>query len=99
MVTNVDFEALNPPLGATEIDMQLVIQARDGGSPAMTSSVTVTVTITDENDNSPMFQNTPYQAGVRENSAPGMEVLVVSATSPFKPDCHCMLVLAKMSSV
>ena len=78
VVANVDFEALNPPVDATEVEMQLVVQARDGGNPAMTSTVTVTITITDENDNSPVFDGTPYDAAVRENTLPGEEVIVVS---------------------
>lgn len=77
-MAEVDFEALNPPVDATEIEMQLVVQARDGGNPAMTSTVTVTITITDENDNRPVFDGTPYDAVVRENTLPGEEVIVVS---------------------
>lgn len=78
----MDFEALNPPLDAAEVEMQLVVEARDGGIPAMTSSVTVTVTITDENDNTPEFEGTPYHATLRENSLPGQEVIVVSTLVP-----------------
>ena len=77
MVAKVDFEALNPPLDATEIALQLIIQASDGGIPAMTSTVTVTVTIIDENDNAPIFEGTPYTSTLRENTAPGVEVIVV----------------------
>lgn len=80
VVAEVDFEALNPPVDATEIEMQLVVQARDGGNPAMTSTVTVTITITDENDNRPVFDGTPYDAVVRENTLPGEEVIVVRAS-------------------
>ena len=78
VVANVDFEALNPPVDATEVEMQLVVQARDGGNPAMTSTVTITITITDENDNQPAFDRRRYDAIVRENTLPGEEVIVVS---------------------
>lgn len=77
-MADVDFEALNPPVDATQIEMQLVIQARDGGNPAMTSTVPVTIVITDENDNQPVFERTRYDAIVRENTLPGEEVIVVS---------------------
>ena len=81
VVADVDFESLSPSPGATQLDMQLVIQASDGAVPAMTSSVMVTVTITDENDNAPEFVGTPYHAVLRENSAPGEEVIVVSGVT------------------
>ena len=81
VVADVDFESLSPSPGATQLDMQLVVQASDGAIPAMTSSVTVTVTITDENDNAPEFVGTPYDAVLRENNAPGEEVTVVSGVT------------------
>ena len=67
-------------IDATETDIELIIQASDGGSPSLTATVTVTVTITDENDNSPVFQNTPYITSLRENTSPGVEVIVVCMT-------------------
>jgi hypothetical protein len=81
VVAEVDFEALNAPLGATEVDLQLTVQASDGGSPALVTTATIIVTVTDENDNSPEFQGTPYTASLRENSAPGVEVIAVSEQS------------------
>ena len=73
---NVDFESLNPVQGASEVQLQLTVEARDGGGLASTAFITVTVT--DENDNSPVFINAPYTASVRENTAPGLEVTAVS---------------------
>ena len=78
MYSSVDFEALSSSPDATSLEMQLVIQANDGGSPSMSSSVTVVVTITDVNDNRPVFGATSYSASVREGSSPGQEVVVVS---------------------
>ena len=89
VVADVDFETLNSAPGATQLDMQLVVQASDGAVPALTSSVTVTVTITDENDNAPVFEGRPYEAVLRENTAPGEEVLVVSgATAMHSLSCR-----------
>ena len=78
MVENVDFESLDPPVGASEVQLQLTVQASDGGVPTMTTTVTIVVTVTDENDNSPVFQGALYTASVRENSAAGVEVIAVS---------------------
>ena len=79
---DVDFESLEPPLGASEVSLQLTVEARDGGTPAMSASATITVIVTDENDNSPVFEGTPYSANVRENSPPGVEVISVRDSSP-----------------
>ena len=89
VVADVDFESLSPSPGATQLDMQLVIQASDGAIPAMTSSVMVTVTITDENDNAPEFEGTPYDAVLRENTPPGEEVLVVSGATGMSSLQRC----------
>ena len=78
VVGDVDFESLDPPLGASEVVLSLTVQASDGGVPAMTATADIFVTVTDENDNSPVFQGTPYAASVRENSAAGVEVIAVS---------------------
>lgn len=81
VIAEIDFESLDYPLDATQTDIELIIQASDGGTPSMTSTVTVTIIITDENDNSPIFQDTPYITSLRENSSPGVEVIVVSCVS------------------
>ncbi|KAF3694240.1 Protocadherin Fat 2 FAT tumor suppressor -like protein 2 Precursor [Channa argus] len=44
----------------------------------------IVVEITDENDNSPQFTHTSYQATLDENSPVGSSVLKVSATDPDK---------------
>ncbi|XP_076279539.1 cadherin-related tumor suppressor fat [Lasioglossum baleicum] len=57
----------------------LDVTARDRGEPARSSSTTVTVTVLDENDNSPVFDPTQYSATVAENASIGASVLQVSA--------------------
>ena len=72
----VDFESLSSS-DATSLDMELVIEAYDRGSPPMSSSVVVTVMITDVNDNSPQFVEVSYTGQVLEGSQPGQEVVLV----------------------
>lgn len=56
----------------------LTIRATDGGDPPLISIAKVNITITDTNDNAPMFRQMSYIAKVKENSAVGEKVLQVS---------------------
>ena len=53
------------------------ISVSDRGSPSLSSSSTIVVTVTDVNDNSPIFAAASYQKTVKENSVKGTKVLKV----------------------
>ncbi|NXO88212.1 PCDBD protein, partial [Sitta europaea] len=57
----------------------LRLRAADAGSPALTSTHTFTVDISDVNDNAPVFNQSSYTMYVRENNAPAVLVGAVSA--------------------
>ncbi|NXJ86586.1 PCDGE protein, partial [Trogon melanurus] len=59
---------------------QLLLTAVDGGDPMRSGSVQVRVNVTDANDNAPVFSQSIYEAGVRENLPAGSLVLRVLAT-------------------
>ena len=61
----------------------LTVQARDQGGRR--SSARVDITITDINDNSPMFVNIPYLVQVREDVSVPFEVLQVTAIDEDEP--------------
>lgn len=48
-------------------------------NPKLSSTATVTVSITDANDNSPTFSNPTYTAVVLETAPPGTTVLTITA--------------------
>lgn len=56
------------------------VAATDGGSPALTSNTTVTVSVLDVNDNPPQFNSTMYIFDISENLASGAMVGVVEVT-------------------
>lgn len=60
----------------------LFVQATDLGNPAMSSSVTVTVYIGDENDNSPMFQNSLYNFVISDLARKGDILHTFNAIDP-----------------
>ena len=60
--------------------VELVAQARDGGEPLMSTAVSVTIFITDIDDNPPVFDQDLYTTAIVEDSSPGTFVLTVRAT-------------------
>ena len=59
--------------------VDLVIAARDGGQPALTSTAAVTIMITDVDDNEPIFEQNEYRVAINENIQVGDTVAIVQA--------------------
>lgn len=57
----------------------LTVECSDQGTPPLSSSSTIVIPISDENDNAPEFYKTLYQASIRENNAFGDGVTQVLA--------------------
>ncbi|XP_071105206.1 cadherin-23-like [Haliotis cracherodii] len=73
----INFEALTDE---SRSGIKLLVVATDGGSPHLSSNVTVTIQVQDINDNTPQFTNEPYTASIPENATEGTSVVNVSAT-------------------
>ncbi|XP_026240275.1 protocadherin alpha-1-like [Urocitellus parryii] len=63
----------------TTSDYKLVVTARDGGSPSLWATSSVSVEVADVNDNAPMFPQPEYTVFVKENNPPGCHIFTVSA--------------------
>ncbi|XP_076257504.1 FAT atypical cadherin kugelei isoform X3 [Rhynchophorus ferrugineus] len=61
-------------------DYFLTIQAIDGGIPPLSNIATVNITVTDCNDNAPVFSPTSYSARIREDAHVGDKILQIIAT-------------------
>ncbi|XP_045346998.1 protocadherin alpha-5 isoform X11 [Leopardus geoffroyi] len=57
----------------------LVVTARDGGSPSLSATASVSVEVADVNDNAPTFAQAEYTVFVKENNPPGCHIFTVSA--------------------
>ncbi|XP_039692261.1 protocadherin alpha-10 isoform X5 [Pteropus medius] len=57
----------------------LVVTVRDGGSPSLSATASVSVEVADVNDNAPVFAQPEYTVFVKENNPPGCHIFTVSA--------------------
>ncbi|XP_019518198.1 PREDICTED: protocadherin alpha-10 isoform X4 [Hipposideros armiger] len=57
----------------------VVVTARDGGSPSLSATASVSVEVADVNDNAPAFAQPEYTVFVKENNPPGCHIFTVSA--------------------
>ncbi|XP_024660608.2 protocadherin alpha-5 isoform X21 [Maylandia zebra] len=60
--------------------VNLILTAVDGGKPAKSGTLQITVNIIDSNDNAPVFSKSLYKVRVTENSTPGTLVVKLNAT-------------------
>ncbi|XP_003782346.1 protocadherin alpha-7 [Otolemur garnettii] len=58
---------------------ELVVTARDEGSPSLWATASVSVEVADVNDNAPAFPQPEYSVFVKENNPPGCHIFTVSA--------------------
>ncbi|XP_064837340.1 protocadherin beta-15-like isoform X10 [Oncorhynchus masou masou] len=63
-------------------DYNITITATDEGSPPLSSSMTIHVSVSDVNDNPPVFEEQSYSAYVTENNKPGSSICSVTARDP-----------------
>uniref|UniRef100_A0A672KGB0 Cadherin EGF LAG seven-pass G-type receptor 3 n=1 Tax=Sinocyclocheilus grahami TaxID=75366 RepID=A0A672KGB0_SINGR len=56
------------------------VTATDHGSPRLSGTTMVTITVTDRNDHSPVFEQTEYRETIRENVEEGYPILQLRAT-------------------
>ncbi|XP_024919119.1 protocadherin gamma-A11-like [Cynoglossus semilaevis] len=63
-------------------DYNITVSATDEGSPPLSSSKTVHLSVADINDNPPVFEEQSYSAYVTENNKPGSTLCSVTARDP-----------------
>ncbi|XP_034036978.1 protocadherin gamma-A11-like isoform X29 [Thalassophryne amazonica] len=63
-------------------DYNITVTATDEGSPPLSSSKTVQLSVADINDNPPVFLEQSYSTHVTENNKPGSTLCSVSARDP-----------------
>ncbi|XP_052011495.1 protocadherin beta-18 isoform X1 [Apodemus sylvaticus] len=61
-------------------EYNITITVSDLGTPRLTTQHTITVQVSDINDNAPAFTQTSYTLFVRENNSPALHIGTISAT-------------------
>ena len=56
---------------------KLTVEASDRGTPSQFSTREVVITVTDINDNDPIFTGDPYQGTIKEDASVGSPVVEV----------------------
>ncbi|XP_045080313.1 protocadherin beta-16-like isoform X8 [Coregonus clupeaformis] len=64
------------------LDYNITITATDEGSPPLSSSKTIHLSVSDVNDNPPVFEEQSYSSYVTENNKPGSSMCSVTARDP-----------------
>uniref|UniRef100_A0A3Q3VQT3 Cadherin domain-containing protein n=1 Tax=Mola mola TaxID=94237 RepID=A0A3Q3VQT3_MOLML len=63
----------------TASEYNISVTCSDEGVPSLSSSVTLTLHISDVNDNAPVFEKSSYEAYIVENNTPGLSIFTVKA--------------------
>ncbi|XP_051810385.1 protocadherin gamma-C5-like [Acanthochromis polyacanthus] len=72
---------LEKPLDREKISLhQLLLTALDGGIPVRSGTCKITITVLDNNDNFPVFNEHFYKVSVKENSTKGTFIIKLTAT-------------------
>ncbi|XP_038849295.1 protocadherin beta-16-like [Salvelinus namaycush] len=60
-------------------EYNISVTCSDEGVPSLSSSVTLSLQISDVNDNAPVFERSSYEAYIIENNTPGLSIFTVKA--------------------
>ncbi|XP_058646288.1 protocadherin beta-16-like isoform X26 [Onychostoma macrolepis] len=63
-----------------DAEYNISVTCSDQGVPALSSSASLSLQISDVNDNAPVFEKSNYEACVLENNTPGLSVFTVKAS-------------------
>ncbi|XP_034037697.1 protocadherin beta-16-like [Thalassophryne amazonica] len=79
-------------------EYNITVTCSDEGVPSLSSSVTLTLQISDVNDNAPVFEKSSYEAYVVENNTPGLSIFTVKATdADWNQNAHVSYILEDSS--
>ncbi|XP_049324730.1 protocadherin beta-16-like [Astyanax mexicanus] len=63
-----------------DYEYNITVMCSDEGVPSLSSSVSISLQVSDVNDNAPVFERRSYEAFVVENNTPGLSIFTVKAS-------------------
>ncbi|XP_076148299.1 protocadherin gamma-A4-like isoform X18 [Alosa pseudoharengus] len=79
-------------------EYNITVTCSDEGLPSLSSSVTLSLQISDINDNAPLFEKSTYVASIMENNSPGLSIFTVKARDvDWKQNARVSYILEKSS--
>ncbi|XP_076149191.1 protocadherin gamma-A11-like [Alosa pseudoharengus] len=60
-------------------DYNITVTCTDEGVPSLSNTVTLSLQISDVNDNAPVFEKSSYEASILENNSPGLSIFAIRA--------------------
>ncbi|XP_030621306.1 protocadherin gamma-A5-like [Chanos chanos] len=76
LITNGDLDR------ERQSEYNISVTCADEGMPSLSSSVTLSLQISDVNDNVPVFEKKSYETYIPENNAPGLSIFTIKARDP-----------------
>ena len=67
------------------VEYSITVIATDDGTPSRSSSSALFISITDENDEPPVFEQAAYHTSIREQTSVGSTILITRATDKDSP--------------
>ncbi|XP_063968862.1 cadherin-23-like [Lytechinus pictus] len=80
--------AISPLDRETQDFYQLTVIATDGGNPALSSSFPINITVTDVNDNYPIWTSNAYDGSITENNFTSNPIITVMVTDRDLPSSN-----------
>ncbi|XP_063046843.1 protocadherin gamma-A11-like [Engraulis encrasicolus] len=81
-----------------ETQVNITVVCSDSGDPPLSNSLSLSLHVSDVNDNAPVFEKSVYEAFVMENNSPGLSVFTVRATdADWKQNARISYILEESS--
>ncbi|KAK0144517.1 Protocadherin beta-16 [Merluccius polli] len=81
-------------------EYNITVTCSDQGLPALSSSVTLRLQVSDVNDNAPVFERGSYEAFIVENNTPGVSIHTIKASDvDWKQNARVSYILDDSSSI
>ncbi|XP_016417020.1 protocadherin beta-14-like [Sinocyclocheilus rhinocerous] len=80
-------------------DYNISVTCADEGVPSLSSHVTLSLQISDVNDNAPVFDKSSYEASFQENNTPGLSIFIVLDVIDINDNKPQINIMSKLTTI